>query len=287
MKITLLLTALLAVPLTTTGPLAHAHGDKKPAPVAATAAEQTSWGIAGRPELASRTIKIDMTDGMRFTPDKITVKQGETVRFEVANKGRMLHEMVIGTPENLVEHAALMIKFPGMQHDAPYMVHVLPGKTGEIIWNFNRPGTFEFACLIAGHYEADMRGTLTVTPTIKQGDAKMNSKRKAALIPLVVGLAPVAPLQAEPVTAPTAQVAQVAASETMSEGVVRKIDAANGKITLKHGTLANLDMPPMTMVFQVQSADMLKTVKVGDTVKFRAESIKGALTVTAIAQATP
>ncbi|MEW6253562.1 MAG: cupredoxin family protein, partial [Planctomycetota bacterium] len=107
------------------------------------------------------------TDTMRFTPDKVTVQEGETVRFVVRNRGRMLHEMVIGTPEELAKHAAMMAKFPGMEHDEPYMVHVDPGKTGEIVWHFNRPGQIEFACLIAGHYEAGMRGTLTVTP--KQG----------------------------------------------------------------------------------------------------------------------
>lgn len=283
----LILTALLAVPLTTTGTLTLAHADRKPAPATKTAAEQTDWGIAGKPARVTRTIKIDMTDAMRFTPDKITVKQGETVRFIVANKGRMRHEMVIGTPEKLVEHAALMRKFPGMQHDAPNLAHVAPGKTGEIVWNFNRLGAFEFACLVAGHYEAGMRGTLTVTPTLKQGDANVNNKLKIALVPLVAGLATAPPLQAETVTAPTAQVAPAAQSEAISEGVVRKIDAANGKITLKHGPLVNLDMPPMTMVFQVKSPDLLNAVKVGDAVKFRVENIKGAYTVTVIKHATP
>ncbi len=285
MKKNWLFSAMLAMPMFMVGPLAHA--DKKPASATKTVVEQTDWGIAGKSAKVTRTIKIDMTDAMRFTPDKITVKQGEIVRFIVANKGRMRHEMVIGTPEKLVEHAALMRKFPGMQHDAPYMTHVAPGKTGEIVWNFNRPGTFEFACLIAGHYEAGMRGTLTVTPTLKQGDAGMNNKLKVALVPLVVGLTTAPPLQAESVTKPNAQVVQAAQSVVMSDGVVRKIDAANGKITLKHGALVNLDMPPMTMVFQVQPPELLKTVKVGDTVKFHAENIKGALTVTAIAQATP
>jgi Cu/Ag efflux protein CusF len=68
----------------------------------------------------------------------------------------------------------------------------------------------------------------------------------------------------------------------MSEGVVRKIDAANAKITLKHGPLVNLDMPPMTMVFRVQSPELLNAVKVGDKVKFHVEDINGAFTVTAI-----
>lgn len=149
---------------------AHAHGDEKHAPAKETVAEQTAWGIIGKTAQATRTITIDMTDNMRFTPDSITVTEGDTVRFVVNNKGRMLHEMVIGTAEELRKHAALMAKYPNMAHDEPYMVHVDPGKRGEIVWNFNRPGAFEFACLIAGHYEAGMRGTITVTP--KQGASK-------------------------------------------------------------------------------------------------------------------
>jgi len=164
MKSILLLAALLAVPL------AHAHGDKKHAPAAVTVAEQTAWGIAGKSAQVNRTLTIDMADTMRFTPDKLAVQEGDTVRFVVRNTGRMLHEMVIGTPAELAKHAALMAKFPDMEHDEAYMVHVGPGKTGEIVWRFNRAGTFEVACLIAGHYEAGMRGTITVTP--KQGAAK-------------------------------------------------------------------------------------------------------------------
>jgi Cu(I)/Ag(I) efflux system protein CusF len=93
---------------------------------------------------------------------------------------------------------------------------------------------------------------------------------------LVAALTFVAPLHAAPAT-PAA-----AAASAMSDGVVRKIDAPNGKITLKHGPIANLDMPGMTMVFRVQSPALLKSLKPGDAVKFRAESIDGALTVTAI-----
>ncbi|MFP5409419.1 MAG: plastocyanin/azurin family copper-binding protein [Gammaproteobacteria bacterium] len=167
MTSTLLRAALIAAAFTTLP--AHAHGEKLHA-AAPVVFEQTAWGIAGKRADARRTLTVDMTDAMRFTPDKITVQEGETVRFVVRNKGRMLHEMVIGTPEELAKHAAMMAKFPNMEHDEPYMVHVDPGKTGEIVWTFNRAGQFEFACLIAGHYEAGMRGTLTVTP--KQGVAQ-------------------------------------------------------------------------------------------------------------------
>jgi uncharacterized cupredoxin-like copper-binding protein len=141
----------------------HAHGEKHP-PSANYQAEQKDWGIMGERGAVKRTFTIDMTDNMRFSPERISVRDGETVRFVVRNKGKMLHEMVIGTAQELREHAAMMAKFPDMEHDEPYMVHVDPGKSGEIVWNFNRPGSFEFACLIAGHYEAGMRGTITVTP---------------------------------------------------------------------------------------------------------------------------
>ena len=90
------------------------------------------------------------------------------MRFVVRNDGKMLNEMVIGTRKALDEHAAAMAKFPGMEHDAPYMTHVKPGADGGvIIWNFNRPGKFEFACLIPGHYEAGMVGTISVIPARK------------------------------------------------------------------------------------------------------------------------
>ena len=142
---------------------AYAHGDdhakKKPAAVKK---EQKPWGIAGDAKGVKRTINITMTDNMRFTPDKIEVKQGETIKFLLKNDGKMLHEMVIGTKKELEEHAALMLKFPTMEHEEPYMAHVPVGKTGEIIWTFNRAGDFDFACLIAGHYQAGMVGKITV-----------------------------------------------------------------------------------------------------------------------------
>lgn len=156
---------LLAAPLMTGAPLAYAHGDRHVAQQGEVPAEQTEWGIAGRPAAVSRTLIVDMTDAMRFAPDHLSVQEGDTVRFVIRNRGRMLHEMVIGTPDELARHAALMAKFPGMEHDAPYMAHVDPGQSGDIVWHFNRPGRFEFACLIAGHYEAGMRGTLTVLPS--------------------------------------------------------------------------------------------------------------------------
>jgi uncharacterized cupredoxin-like copper-binding protein len=144
--------------------LARAHSNevhpKKAGPVRK---EQKDWGIAGEAKAARRTVDVGMADSMRFTPDRIDVRLGETVRFRVKNTGRVMHEFVIGTKAENVKHAELMVKFPNMEHDEPYMAHVSPGKTGEIVWTFNRAGSFEFACLIAGHYAAGMVGTINVT----------------------------------------------------------------------------------------------------------------------------
>ena len=78
----------------------------------------------------------------------------------------------------------------------------------------------------------------------------------------------------------TIQLAQAAAD--MTQGEVRKIDRENRKLTIKHGEIRNLDMPPMTMVFQASDAKLLDGLKVGDKVKFRAEKVDGAYAVTAI-----
>ncbi|MEC5384234.1 cupredoxin family protein [Uliginosibacterium sp. H3] len=140
-----------------------AHEESAHAAAKAAKPEQTAWGIAGSPKAVSRTVEIRMLDTMRFSPDKLNLKQGETVRFVVRNEGSMLHELVIGTKAVLDQHAAMMAKFPDMTHSAAYMAHVGPGATKELIWTFNRAGDFDFACLIAGHYQAGMRGQIVVT----------------------------------------------------------------------------------------------------------------------------
>ncbi|MDP3835834.1 MAG: copper-binding protein [Hydrogenophaga sp.] len=68
----------------------------------------------------------------------------------------------------------------------------------------------------------------------------------------------------------------------MAEAEVRKVDAGAGKITLKHGDIRNLDMPPMTMVFQVKDPALLTKVKAGDKVRFTADKLNGAYTVMSI-----
>ena len=145
-------------------PAALANGDKAHAPKAIdySKAEAKPFGIAADPRKAKRTIRVEMSDAMRYSPAEIRVQTGDAVRFVPVNKGRVLHEMVLGTLEALKKHAALMKKFPGMEHDEPHMAHVAPGKSGEIGWRFTRPGTYYFACLIPGHFEAGMIGKVMV-----------------------------------------------------------------------------------------------------------------------------
>ncbi len=81
----------------------------------------------------------------------------------------------------------------------------------------------------------------------------------------------------------TAKAAQ--AAPPMTDGEVRRVDLETKKITLRHGAIENLDMPPMTMVFQVKDPALLDKVKTGDKIKFRAEKTGGAYTVTQIESA--
>jgi uncharacterized cupredoxin-like copper-binding protein len=99
---------------------------------------------------------------MRYSPSNIAVKQGETVRFIARNSGKIKHEIVLGSARELKEHADMMLKMPGMEHAEANMVVVEPGKTGEIIWKFTKAGTFDFACLQPGHFEAGMKGQVKV-----------------------------------------------------------------------------------------------------------------------------
>ena len=145
--------------------LALAHGDEEHAAVRkydASKVEPTDFGQEGNPRKVTKTIKVDMTDDMRFTPADVTVKRGDTVKFVVQNDGKVLHEMVLGTKQAIKEHAALMKKFPEMEHADANMAHVKPGKTGEIIWQFTKAGEFQFACLQPGHFVAGMVGEVTV-----------------------------------------------------------------------------------------------------------------------------
>lgn len=149
----------------------YAHGgDDQGRKTGAVKKEQKAWGIAGDARQDRWTVELAMADTMRFSRNKIDVRQGETVRIVLRNQGQILHEFVIGTKRELEEHAALMVKFPNMEHDEPYMAHVPPGNSGEIVWTFNRPGEFDFACLVAGHYQAGMVGKINVAASAAKGN---------------------------------------------------------------------------------------------------------------------
>lgn len=119
-------------------------------------------GEPGDPKAKARTINVVMSDEMRFNPETVTVKRGETIRFVVKNAGELRHEMTLGTMEELVEHAAVMEKHPDMEHDDPNAVTVEPGQTKTILWKFTKAGSFDFGCLVPGHMPAGMKGRIVV-----------------------------------------------------------------------------------------------------------------------------
>lgn len=126
------------------------------------AAEHDSAGTAGDAAKVTRTIPVEMHDNMRFTPDNITVKAGETVRFFVVNKGKVRHEMMIGSMAELNEHAEMMKKVPDMVHKEPNQISLAPGQRGAVVWQFTDAGAVNFACLQPGHKEAGMVGVVQV-----------------------------------------------------------------------------------------------------------------------------
>jgi uncharacterized cupredoxin-like copper-binding protein len=139
---------------------AFAHGDTMSSHAAPHDAR--AFGHPGEAAKASRTIDVATSDDMRFAPANFTVKRGDTVRFIVHNRGAVDHELVIGTDQVLREHAKEMREMPGMDHRDPNMVRVKPGGQGELTWTFDRAGRFSVACLVPGHYEAGMKGTVVV-----------------------------------------------------------------------------------------------------------------------------
>jgi uncharacterized cupredoxin-like copper-binding protein len=124
------------------------------------------YGEPGDPKTQSRTVTVAMVekdDGhMVYVPNAISVKLGETIRFVLENRGKVDHEFVLGTEGEIDEHAKLMQKFPEMEHDEPNMKRVPPGTEGELLWHFTVAGEFDFACLIPGHIESGMFGSIIV-----------------------------------------------------------------------------------------------------------------------------
>ncbi|WP_050467108.1 cupredoxin domain-containing protein [Herbaspirillum chlorophenolicum] len=125
-------------------------------------ADDAAIGRPGKPGSPARIVKVDMTDGMRFSPASVQVKQGETIRFVVTNSGKLRHELVLGSADDLKAHYAAMLKNPDMEHADANQITLDGGKRGELLWQFDRAGTVQFGCLQPGHYDAGMKGSVTV-----------------------------------------------------------------------------------------------------------------------------
>ena len=124
-----------------------------------------SAGEPGDPKKPARVVLINMREGdgkMMFMPDRVEIKRGEQVRFMLSNSGELDHEFVLATTEENLKHAEEMKKNPEMEHDDPNARRVKPKKRDEIVWRFTKAGQFEFGCLIPGHREAGMTGTIIV-----------------------------------------------------------------------------------------------------------------------------
>ena len=146
---------------------ASAHGDHRQGHdhAHASATQAGSFGQPGSEKNATRTVAIGMTDAMRFDPDALTFNRGETVRLRITNIGKLQHEFVLGTAQEIAEHAEMMRSMPDMAHADANAVRVAPGKTADIVWKFSAPGKFLYVCLVPGHLEAGMRGSVTVANT--------------------------------------------------------------------------------------------------------------------------
>lgn len=123
---------------------------------------ENAMGQPGDPAKVNRVLEVTMDDSMRFTPGAIDVKAGETIRFLIKNSGKLTHEMVIGSLDELQEHAAMMRAMPDMKHAEPNMITLASGQRGGLVWQFDQAGIVDFACLVPGHMEAGMVGKIVV-----------------------------------------------------------------------------------------------------------------------------
>ena len=126
-------------------------------------------------QVITRSIEVRMDDQMRFTPSSLSVQAGETIRFVLHNAGRTEHEMVLGSMQEITAHAQAMKQATSSggavkhTHGTGVEITLGAGQRAEWVVNFPQATVLEMACLIPGHYEAGMRGTITVTPTAAPG----------------------------------------------------------------------------------------------------------------------
>jgi uncharacterized cupredoxin-like copper-binding protein len=127
--------------------------------------EALVYGEPGDPTQPARLIQVTMKEldgGMKFLPDVLKVRVGEQVRLRVRNGGELEHELVFATLEDNLRHGAEMAKNPDMEHDDPNAVRVQPGEVSDVVWRFTNAGEFDFSCLLPGHREGGMFGSIIV-----------------------------------------------------------------------------------------------------------------------------
>ncbi|WP_262267443.1 cupredoxin domain-containing protein [Microvirga yunnanensis] len=121
-------------------------------------------GDAKKP--VAKTIEVTMKETedakMLFEPNQVEIKRGEQVKFVLKNAGSVDHEFMLDSVQNNAKHKVAMQQNPDMEHDDPNGKRLAPKGSNEIVWRFTKAGTFEFACLIPGHYESGMHGTVVV-----------------------------------------------------------------------------------------------------------------------------
>ncbi len=146
----------------------HSH-DVSPSPTPAAVpgsspSDTTSPQAAAGASSAARELRIELDDDMRFSPSALTVVVGEPVKLVVINRGKLPHELVIGTAAELAEHQREMTSGSAAHHHADSAISVEAGQSREVLRTFDKSGELGIACFQPGHYEAGMKGTLTVSP---------------------------------------------------------------------------------------------------------------------------
>jgi uncharacterized cupredoxin-like copper-binding protein len=145
---------------------------------AETAAPQMDIGVPGDAAKVDRTIDVTLLENdegqMLIESEPMDIKEGETIRFNITNKGELEHEFVLDTVERNAEHKIEMAKMD-MEHDDPNRIRLDAGASGEVVWTFANSGTFEAACLIPGHYESGMHREVAVGDQMAQADVKYST----------------------------------------------------------------------------------------------------------------
>ena len=159
--IPLLLIAALAAPAPAVAATAANEKAQAKARKKSRAVEQP-YGREGDARKVRRVVRIEMSDTMQFFPSELRVKRGDTVRFDLRNGGELPHQMVIGTMDELKKLAPVVKKDDEVEYLGVRGVQVAPGETGRLVWQFTRPGEFHYACLVDGHFDAGMIGTIVV-----------------------------------------------------------------------------------------------------------------------------